>query len=227
MSSCCHKSHSTRAAVVSVTLFESTECSQPKRVHPLSHCFPPSSRCTVCTWVNTGSCHTFTAWSQTYVQIRSNHDDVRTLMMTSSISFNIVHKSPCVCTTCVAKKDGQNPRCYRIRQTKVCLSDKFFFANITCKFPRNGNSCVQPHIGEQFVAHQGVFGPQANYAPLAATSLQTPYIVQRQIAPPQLQQHLADEDYVSLQPPREFQSCALLRPVRDYPGDKPRAACLP
>ena len=57
-----------------ITLFKRAKCTQSHGIHLFSHRFPPTSRCAVCIWVYTGACHAFTTWSQTYVQIISDHN---------------------------------------------------------------------------------------------------------------------------------------------------------
>ena len=67
-------------AIVPFSMWESeamvkgTQSTQTKGMHPLSHSFAPTRRCTVYIWMNTGTCQTFKTWSQTHIQIRSNHN---------------------------------------------------------------------------------------------------------------------------------------------------------
>ena len=69
---------------------KSTQSSQTKGMHPLSHSFAPTRRRTVCTLMNTGTSQTFKTWTQTQSQITSNHNSGG-VMTTAKIDDNILH----------------------------------------------------------------------------------------------------------------------------------------
>ena len=74
----------------SKAMIKGTQSTQTKRMHPLGHSFTPTRRCTVCIWMNTGTSQSCKTWSQTDIQIRSNHNSGGVLT-TTKIDDNILH----------------------------------------------------------------------------------------------------------------------------------------
>ena len=74
----------------SEAMVKGTQSTHTKGMHPLGHSFAPTRRCIVCIRMNTGTSQTFKTWSQTHIQIRSNHNSGG-VMTTAKIDDNILH----------------------------------------------------------------------------------------------------------------------------------------
>ena len=82
----------TRSCVV-VTKFKRAKCTETQGAHPVRHLPPTNEQVRCLHVVNTGTCRTFVTRSQTYVQIRSNHDSGGA-MRTKKVDDGLLHLFP-------------------------------------------------------------------------------------------------------------------------------------
>ena len=93
----------------------------------------------VCIWMKTGTSQTFKTWSQTHIQIRSNHNSGG-VMTTAKIDDNILHlfqHRPQVILgdITVTKKMDRTPDVCQTKRHKCTFSMRVF----TCRIQRCGN----------------------------------------------------------------------------------------